>query len=205
MTEPITHVVHVVDDDQAIRDSLSFLLETADLTPRTYESASSLLERVAELEPGCIVTDVRMPGMSGLELVVRLKELGAPHPVIVLTGHADVALAIEAMKAGVVEFLEKPFDDEALLNAVHAALAIGEGEMARRAERADVERRVASLTDRERDVFNAVVAGDSNKSAASRLGISPRTVEIYRANVMEKMGARSLSELVRLALQREQS
>ena len=204
MTDPIAQVVHVVDDDAAIRDSLGFLLETAQLTPRTYESAASLLERVAELEPGCIVTDVRMPGMSGLELVVRLKELGVPHPVIVLTGHADVALAVEAMKAGVVEFLEKPFDDEALLKAVHTALAVGEGELGRRAERAEVERRVASLTDRERDVFEAVLAGDSNKAAAIRLGISPRTVEIYRANVMEKMGAKSLSELVRLALQRKQ-
>jgi two-component system, LuxR family, response regulator FixJ len=204
VTELVAQVVHVVDDDAAIRDSLSFLLETAQLTPRTYESAVALLERVGELEPGCIVTDVRMPGMSGLELVVRLKELGAPHPVIVLTGHADVALAIEAMKAGVVEFLEKPFDDEALLKAVHAALAVGEGELGRRAERAEVERRVASLTDRERDVFEAIVAGDSNKAAAIRLGISPRTVEIYRANVMEKMGAKSLSELVRLALRREQ-
>jgi two-component system, LuxR family, response regulator FixJ len=204
VTDPIAQVVHVVDDDAAIRDSLSFLLETAQLKPRAYETAVSLLDRVAELEPGCIVTDVRMPGMSGLELVVRLKELGVPHPVIVLTGHADVALAIEAMKAGVVEFLEKPFDDEALLKAVHAALAVGEGELGRRAERAEVERRVASLTDRERDVFEAIVAGDSNKAAAIRLGISPRTVEIYRANVMEKMGAKSLSELVRLALQREQ-
>ena len=204
MTDPIAQVVHVVDDDAAIRDSLSFLLEAARLTPRTYESAVSLLERVGELEPGCIVTDVRMPGMSGLELVVRLKELGVPHPVIVLTGHADVALAIEAIKAGVAEFLEKPFDDEALLKAVHAALAVGEGELGRRAERAEVERRAASLTDRERDVFEAIVAGDSNQAAAIRLGISPRTVEIYRANLMEKMGAKSLSELVRLALQREQ-
>jgi two-component system response regulator FixJ len=141
--------------------------------------------------------------MSGLELIARLKELGVVHPVIVLTGHADVALAIEAMKAGVLDFLEKPFDDDALLSSVKSALAAGEGEFGRRAELAEVERRVASLTDRERDVFEAIVAGDSNKAAAIRLGISPRTVEIYRANVMEKMGAKSLSELVRLALQRE--
>ena len=140
MSEAITRVVHVVDDDAAIRDSLSFLLETAELTPRTYATPGSLLDRVGELEPGCIVTDVRMPGMSGLELVVRLKELGVPHPVIVLTGHADVALAIAAMKAGVTDFLEKPVDDEALLAAVHAALAAGEGEMGRRAERAEIDR-----------------------------------------------------------------
>lgn len=203
MTELSNQVVHVVDDDAAIRDSLTFLLDSAGFTARSYEGASELLARVGELEPGCIVTDVRMPGMSGLELIARLKELGVVHPVIVLTGHADVALAIEAMKAGVLDFLEKPFDDDALLSAVKSALAAGEGELGRRAELAEVERRVASLTDRERDVFEAIVAGDSNKAAAIRLGISPRTVEIYRANVMEKMGAKSLSELVRLALQRE--
>lgn len=203
MTETSNSVVHVVDDDAAIRDSLSFLLESAGLTARTYDTAAALLARIGELEPGCVVTDVRMPGMTGLELVARLKGLGIVHPVIVLTGHADVALAIEAMKAGVLDFLEKPFDDEALLSAVRSALAKGEGELGRRAEQAEVERRVASLTDRERDVFEAIVAGDSNKAAAIKLGISPRTVEIYRANVMEKMGARSLSELVRLALQQE--
>jgi two-component system response regulator FixJ len=203
VTDLSNSVVHVIDDDAAIRDSLSFLLGSAGFTARAYETAPELLARMGELEPGCIVTDVRMPGMSGLELVARLKELGVIHPVIVLTGHADVALAIEAMKAGVVDFLEKPFDDEALLRAVRTALAAGEGEFGRRAEQAEVERRVASLTDRERDVFEAIVAGDSNKAAAIRLGISPRTVEIYRANVMEKMGAKSLSELVRLALQRE--
>jgi two-component system, LuxR family, response regulator FixJ len=203
VTELSNQVVHVVDDDAAIRDSLTFLLDAAGFAARSYEGASELLARVGELEPGCIVTDVRMPGMSGLELIARLKELGVVHPVIVLTGHADVALAIEAMKAGVLDFLEKPFDDDALLSSVKSALAAGEGEFGRRAELAEVERRVASLTDRERDVFEAIVAGDSNKAAAIRLGISPRTVEIYRANVMEKMGAKSLSELVRLALQRE--
>lgn len=203
MTDLSIKVVHVVDDDAAIRDSLSFLLDAAGFTARSYEGAPQLLARIGELEPGCIVTDVRMPGMSGLALIARLKELGVAHPVIVLTGHADVALAIEAMKAGVLDFLEKPFDDEALLSAVRNALAVGEGEFGRRAEQAEVERRVASLTDREREVFEAIVAGDSNKAAAIRLGISPRTVEIYRANVMEKMGAKSLSELVRLALQRE--
>ena len=203
MTEVNSKVVHVVDDDAAIRDSLAFLLDTAGFTARAYEDAAQFLARVGELEQGCIITDVRMPGMSGLELVARLKELGVVHPVIVLTGHADVALAIEAMKSGVLDFLEKPFDDEALLSAVRSALAAGEGEFGRRAELAEVERRVASLTEREREVFEAIVDGDSNKAAGIRLGISPRTVEIYRANVMEKMGAKSLSELVRLALQRE--
>lgn len=198
-------VVHVVDDDAAIRDSLSFLLGSADFHARTYESALAFLDQIGELAPGCIITDVRMPGMSGLELVVKLKEIGIAHPVIVLTGHADVSLAVEAMKAGVVDFIEKPFDDETLLAAVKTALARGEDDAGRQAERAEVEERIAQLSARERDVFEAIVTGESNKSTALKLGISPRTVEIYRANVMEKMGAKTLSDLVRMALQREPS
>jgi two-component system response regulator FixJ len=201
MNEP---VIHVVDDDAAVRDSLRFMLEAADLGVRTYDSGAALLERLADLERGCIITDVRMPGMSGLELIARLKQGGSVHPVIVLTGHADVALAVEAMKAGVVDFIEKPFNDEALLGAVGAALERGEGDSTRAAERAEVEARIARLTGRERDVFEALVAGDSNKTAALKLGISPRTIEIYRANLMEKMAAKTLSDLVRMALRREQ-
>jgi two-component system response regulator FixJ len=197
-------MVHVVDDDPAIRDSLSFLLSSADLASRTYESALALLERVNDLEQGCIITDVRMPGMTGLELVVKLKERRVSHPVIVLTGHGDVALAVEAMKAGVIDFIEKPFDDEVLLKAVLTALAREEGASTRETERAEIEARVAQLSRREREVFEAIVQGDSNKSAALKLGISPRTVEIYRAHVMDKMGAATLSELVRMALRREQ-
>lgn len=198
-------VVHVVDDDPAIRDSLSFLLSAADLEPIVYESALSLLERAELLEPGCIVTDVRMPGMSGLELVLKLKEKQLNHPVIVLTGHGDVALAVEAMKAGVVDFIEKPFDEDVLLKAVQTALAREVNATARQAEKAEVEGKVAQLSQREREVFEAIVSGDSNKSAAQKLGISPRTVEIYRAHVMDKMGAQTLSDLVRMALIREQA
>jgi two-component system response regulator FixJ len=197
-------MIHVVDDDEAIRESIEFLLDSAGLPVRTYESATALLERKDELEPGCILTDVRMPGLSGLELVERLKELGVPHPVIVLTGHADVPLAVQAMKAGVVDFLEKPFDDEALMGAIRTACARAKGLESQDAERTQLVQRLAQLTPRERDVFDAIVAGDSNKAAALRLGISPRTVEIYRANVMAKMEARSLSELVRMALRCEQ-
>jgi two-component system response regulator FixJ len=196
-------VVHVVDDDAAMRDSIAFLLASADLEARTYESAAALLARVDVLEPGCIVTDVRMPGMNGLELVRELGKRGAPHHVIVLTGHADVSLAVECMKAGVADFLEKPFAEEAFLGAVRAALARGHGEAERAAEQSVIAERVAQLTGRERDVFAAIVAGESNKSAAIKLGISPRTVEIYRANVMSKMQAHSLSELVRMALMLE--
>lgn len=193
-------VVHVVDDDEAVRESLSFVLRSADWDVRIYESGLALLERAAALEPGVIVTDVRMPGMTGLELVERLKEIGVTHPVIVLTGHADVAMAVDAMKAGVIDFLEKPFDDTALLQAVDAGRRrLGEADT-RQADRADVKTRIAALTGREKEVFDAIAAGESNKSAAQRLGISPRTVEIYRANVMEKLRARTLADLVRMSI-----
>jgi len=196
-------VIHVVDDDAAVRDSLSFALGAADYEVRTYESAPQLLERADALEPGVIVTDVRMPGMTGLELVARLKELGIGQPVIVLTGHADVAMAVEAMKAGVVDFLEKPFDERALMNAIENARQRISNVAGRQAEREDISTRIDQLTPRERDVFDQIAAGESNKSAALKLGISPRTVEIYRANVMEKMRARTLSDLVRMALLHE--
>jgi len=193
-------VVHVVDDDAAVRDSIAFSLDTADLPSRTYESAVELLEALPTLEDGCIVTDVRMPEMNGIELVRRLKAAGAPHPVIVITGHADVPLAIEAMKAGVVDFLEKPFDDEALLAAIRRALDLrakaGPGD----ADQVAVQKRLDSLSTREREVLDGLVAGRANKVIAYDLGISPRTVEVYRANVMTKMEVRSLSELVRITV-----
>lgn len=201
MTEPI---VHIVDDDAPMRDSIAFLLGSEDIQTRTYERASALLDRRAELEPGCIITDIRMPGMNGLEMVRELKRLGVAHPVIVLTGHADVSLAVHAMKAGVVDFLEKPFADEAILRVVRMALSQSGTDASRKREQAEIAERVSQLTGRERDVFEAIVAGDSNKAAAIRLGISSRTVEIYRANVMTKMHANSLPELVRMALQLEQ-
>lgn len=193
-------VVHVIDDDAAMRDSLSFLLESADLPARTYESAVAFLDHVANLEPGCIVTDVRMPEMSGLELVQRLKTLQVDLPVIVITGHADVPLAIEAMKAGVHDFIEKPFDDETLLSAIRAGLAQAHDQQRRDEELAGIRGKLESLSTREREVLQGLVAGHANKVIAYDLGISPRTVEIYRANVMTKMGAASLSELVRMAL-----
>ncbi|MFT3728117.1 MAG: response regulator FixJ [Terricaulis sp.] len=195
-------VVHIVDDDEAVRDSLSFTLQASDIDVATYPSALDFLTHVGELGQGLIITDVRMPGMNGLELVARLKEQHVTLPIIVLTGHADVAMAVEAMKAGVVDFIEKPFDDNALLNAVENARRRLEGDAGRQAERDDIDSRVTQLTAREHDVFEAIVAGESNKSAAQKLGISPRTVEIYRANVMEKMRARTLSDLVRMALLR---
>lgn len=193
-------IVHVVDDDPAVRDSLAFLLDTAGLVSRTYDSAMALLAEAARLAPGCIVTDVRMPEMNGLEMVRRLAEMGVRHPVIVMTGHADVPLAIEAVRAGVKDFIEKPFDDEALLASVRAALADGAGTAEREGQEAEVRERLASLSTRERQVLDGLVAGHANKVIAYDLEISPRTVEVYRANVMTKMQARSLSELVRMAI-----
>lgn len=196
-------IVHVVDDDPAIRESLAFLLDTTGFTARTYESGPELLARLDRLEPGCVVTDVRMPSMNGLELVRRLTEAGVAHPVIVMTGHADVPLAVEAMKAGVTDFIEKPFDDETLLSAIRGALDSKEGAEFETAKQAEARERLQSLSARERQVLDGLVAGQANKGIAFDLGISPRTVEVYRANVMTKMRAGSLSELVRMTILRQ--
>ncbi|MET0294524.1 MAG: response regulator FixJ [Phenylobacterium sp.] len=196
MTTPI---VHVIDDDEAMRRSLAFLLGSAGYASKTYESAVAFLA-AGEPEPGCIITDVRMPDLTGLELVRRLKSEGSALPIVMITGHGDVPLAVEAMKAGVVDFIEKPFDAEVLLAAIGSALA-GRA----RTEQQDEERRrfqqmLAQLSPRETEVLRGVVTGKPNKIIAYELGISPRTVEIYRANVMTKTAAGSLSELVRMAL-----
>lgn len=193
-------VVHVIDDDEAMRDSLAFLLTTAGMASRTYESAVVFLDQLADAAPGCVVTDIRMPDMTGLELVRRLKERGAPHPIIVITGHGDVPLAVEAMKAGVVDFLEKPFDDDALLGSIRTALASGDAAFRMSEERRKFEAMLATLSPREGEVLKGVLDGKQNKVIAFELGISARTVEVYRANVMTKTAAGSLSELVRMAL-----
>jgi len=193
-------LVHIIDDDDAVRDSLEFLLRAASIEVRTYESATAFLEAVPDGASGCILTDVRMPGMSGVDLLRQLKACGSTVPVIVMTGHGDIQLAVEAMKIGASDFLEKPFDDEVLLASVRSALGRLEKNAQRDAERADLNRRLASLSAREREVLDGLVAGKPNKIIAFDLGISPRTVEIYRAHVMTKMNAGSLSELVRMAL-----
>ncbi len=190
---------HVIDDDDDARAALAFLLSTADLAVATYPSAQAFLA-VADRVAGVVVTDVRMPEMDGMELVRRLAELGASLPVIVMTGHADVPLAVAAMKAGVVDFIEKPYDGEAMLAAIRQALASHGESRARDGERSDFIRRIESLSPRERQVLDGLVAGKANKVIAYDLDISPRTVEIYRAHVMTKMQALSLSELVRMAL-----
>jgi two-component system, LuxR family, response regulator FixJ len=193
-------VVHVIDDDEASRQSLAFLLQAADFDVLTYASATVFLDLASKLGWSCVITDVRMPGMSGIELLRRLKELDVNVPVIVITGHGDVPLAVEAMKVGAADFLEKPFDDDVLLSSVRMALAQRDGDKRRHGERAEIESRLAVLSPRERDVLSGLVSGRANKQIAYDLGISPRTVEIYRANLMNKMQAGSLSELVRMAL-----
>jgi two-component system response regulator FixJ len=197
MSEPL---VHLIDDDEAVRTALSFVLEMNDLPARTYPSAEAFLSIADGLQGGCVVTDVRMPGMTGLELVRHMKAHGLNLPVVVITGHGDVPLAVEAMRAGVIDFLEKPFDDEALLRSIRMALDAQAKTDARRAEQQRFEQMLQTLSAREREVLRGVIAGKMNKVIAYELGISVRTVEVYRANVMSKTQAHGLSELVRIAL-----
>jgi two-component system, LuxR family, response regulator FixJ len=192
--------VHIIDDDEAVRESLTFLLKTAQIDVCSYPSAAAFLESLPGAPSGCVVTDVRMPGMSGIDLLRRMKELANGMPVIVITGHGDVPLAVEAMKIGAADFLEKPFDDEVLLKSVRAALSQRGDEAKRQSDRGEIDTKLATLSNRERDVLHGLVAGRANKQIAYDLGISPRTVEIYRANLMNKMQAGSLSDLVRMAL-----
>lgn len=197
---PPSRVVHVIDDDADVRQSLAFLLSTAGLAVRVHDSAAAFVQALPELEGGCVVTDIRMPEMDGLELQRYLKEHRIALPVIVMTGHGDVSLAVAAMKAGAVDFIEKPFEDEVLLSAIRSALSRHEKDSEGEARRAAVGARIASLSEREREVLDRLVAGKANKVIAFELGISARTVEVYRANVMTKMQADSLSDLVRMAL-----
>ena len=193
-------VVHVIDDDAAVRQSLAFLLSTAGLAVRVHESAVAFLKALPEAQQGCIVTDVRMPEIDGIELLRRLRDMKVDMPVVVMTGHGDIPLAVSAMKAGAIDFIEKPFDDEIMLSAIQSAVARHADDSQRQARVADVRQRLELLSDRERDVLEGLIAGKPNKVIAHDLGISPRTVEIYRANVMTKMQADSLSALVRMAL-----
>ena len=196
-------VIHVIDDDDAVRQSLAFLLSTAGYEVEEHPSARAFANGpLAALgaSAGCIITDVRMPEMTGIELLELIQERGITVPVVVITGHGDVPLAVAAMKLGAADFLEKPFDDVAILDVVKAALARRQKTHQHDALREEVAERVAALSQRERQVLELLVAGQANKMIAYDLGISPRTVEVYRANVMTKMKAQSLSELVRMAL-----
>jgi two-component system response regulator FixJ len=194
--------VYVIDDDPAMRDSLDFLLGTAGFNVRLFDSAQAFLQELPGMEAGCVVTDIRMPGIDGIELLRQLHSAASVRklPVIIMTGHGDVPLAVEAMKLGALDFLEKPFEDERLVGMIETALSQNDTGSRSEAVTADIASRVASLTPRERQVMQGLVAGQSNKVIAKDYDISPRTVEVYRANVMTKMQAGNLSELVRFAI-----
>jgi two-component system response regulator FixJ len=191
--------VYVIDDDEAMRDSLQFLLGAADFDVVLFESAQHFLDALPA-DFGCVVSDVRMPGIDGIELLRRLKSSRSALPVLIMTGHGDVPLAVEAMKLGAVDFLEKPFEDDRLIGMIDIALKQAESGARSETETQDIAARIESLSPRERQVMEGLVAGLSNKLIAREYDISPRTIEVYRANVMTKMQAGSLSELVRLAM-----
>jgi len=192
--------VYVVDDDAAMRDSLNFLLDAANFEVALFESATNFLEVLPRLDFGCVISDIRMPGIDGIELLRRMKLLDSRFPIVIITGHGDVPLAVEAMKLGAVDFLEKPFEDDRLIGIIEAAIRQNEPAAKDEAVTQDIAARIESLSPRERQVMDGLIAGHSNKMIARNYDISPRTIEVYRANVMTKMQAGSLSELVRLAM-----
>lgn len=202
----VAPVVHVVDDDPAVRDALRMLLEAAGQAVKAYPDAESFVADGMHVPgPGCVVADVRMPGMSGLDLLRILQDRDIELPLIVITGHADVSMAVQALKEGAADFIEKPFDDSIFLSAVTKALARCERALVERRRLDGIEDRANSLTPREYEVMVLIAQGLSNKAAAAELGISVRTVEIHRARVMEKMAADSLSALVRMVLELEEA
>ena len=192
--------VFVIDDDEAMRDSLSFLLDSSGFGVTLFDDAQAFLDVLPGLAFGCVVSDVRMPGIDGIELLKRMKAQQSPFPILIMTGHGDVPLAVEAMKLGAVDFLEKPFEDDRLTTMIETAIRQAEPAAKNEAISQDIAARVASLSPRERQVMEGLIAGLSNKLIAREYDISPRTIEVYRANVMTKMQANSLSELVRLAM-----
>ena len=203
MKAPVETVV-VVDDDEAVRASLQLLMKSVGLAVETHGSAAEFLAAYHQAQPGCLVLDVRMPGMSGLELQQQLNQRGATIPVIFISGHADVPMAVEAMQHGAFDFLQKPFRDQELLDRVQRALAHDAQSRASLDAGAQIRERIESLTPRERQVMQLVTHGKANKVVGAELGVSQRTVEIHRAHVMEKMHARSLAELVRMVLDAEE-
>jgi two-component system response regulator FixJ len=193
-------IVYVIDDDLAMRESIDFLLTSADYEVRLFESAPAFLDAMANIQFGCVLSDVRMPGIDGLDLLKRLKTGLSRLPVVIMTGHGDVPLAVEAMKLGAIDFIEKPFDDDRLIGLIETALKQAGDEAKSEAVSQDIAARIQSLSPRERQVMDGLIAGMSNKVIAREFDISPRTIEVYRANVMTKMQASSLSELVRMAM-----
>lgn len=199
MSDEQLRLVHLVDDDEAIRRSVGFMLKTSGFTVRTYESGVDLMKAAGDLEAGCILLDIRMPGMDGIEVQKALRDKGVSLPVIIMTGHGDVSLAVQAMKAGAVDFIEKPFEKAVLLSAIDHAMERLKRSSANQDRADEAIVRLQALTPREREVLDGLAKGLPNKTIAYDLGISPRTVEIHRANVMSKLGVRSLSEALRIA------
>ena len=197
---PDKRKVYVIDDDEAMRDSLNFLLDSADFHVTLFETALTFLDTLPGLDFGCVVSDIRMPGLDGIELLKRMNAARSTFPIVIMTGHGDVPLAVEAMKLGAVDFLEKPFEDDRLIGMIEIAIRQAEPTAKSEAVTLDIAARVATLSPRERQVMEGLIAGLSNKLIARDYDISPRTIEVYRANVMTKMQANSLSELVRLAM-----
>lgn len=192
--------VYIIDDDEAMRDSLNFLLDSSGFGVTLFDDAQAFLDVLPGLAFGCVVSDVRMPGIDGIELLKRMKAQQSPFPILIMTGHGDVPLAVEAMKLGAVDFLEKPFEDDRLTTMIETAIRQAEPAAKNEAISQDIAARVASLSPRERQVMEGLIAGLSNKLIAREYDISPRTIEVYRANVMTKMQAGNLSELVRFAI-----
>jgi FixJ family two-component response regulator len=197
--------VFIVDDDQEVRQALALLMESVGLHVETFESGNDFLRQFDPARPGCMILDVRMPGMSGLELQARLAAEAIHPPVIIITGHGDVPMAVRAVQAGAVDFIEKPFNDQALLDSVHRALDLDARKRGRASKLAEIRSRLETLTPREQEVMKLVVAGKRNKVIALELSVSQSTVEAHRARVMEKMEARSLSDLMRMVLSVEDS
>lgn len=192
-------VVHLVDDDAAVRRSVGFMLKTSGHQVESYESGAELLKKSSKLDRGCILLDIRMPGMDGLEVQQALRDKGVALPVVIMTGHGDVGLAVRAMKAGAIDFIEKPFAKETLLSSLEEGFRRVSQKEAAHDRKKDAQVRLQALTPREREVLNGLSQGLPNKTTAYDLGISPRTVEIHRANLMTKLGVRSLSEALRIA------
>ena len=200
MTEPR---VHIVDDDDAMRDSLKWLLESRGLEVELYPSGEAFLAAFNSSCCGCLVLDVRMPGMNGMDLYEQLRARNSTLPVIFITGHGDVPMAVSALKKGAADFIEKPFNDQDMLRLIETCMRQDRAAAAMRAENASVAQRLESLTQREREVLGLIVAGKLNKQIADELGISIKTVEVHRSRVMEKMGANSVAELVQLVLKKQ--
>ena len=197
--------VFVIDDDEAVRTSLRLLLKSVGLPVETFASAQEFLDQFDGDRPGCLVLDIRMPGMSGLDLQQKLNAVHSITPIVFITGHGDVPMAVEAMQAGAVDFIQKPFRDQDLIDGIHRALDTDRANRAELRERDEIRRRMGQLTPREREVLDLVTQGKANKVIAGDLNVSQRTVEIHRARVMEKMGASSLAHLVRMVIEAERA